>query len=125
MNIIVDAGGLIAAERNNPHVTEFRRQVLTVKWIVPTCVVAQVWRDGRRQAQLARFLKTCDIVGLPRDAGKRLGKLLGASDTCDVVDATVVDLARERNARIIVTSDPDDMTKLVRAAKLSVELLTV
>jgi hypothetical protein len=124
VKVVVDAGGLIAAERDNPHLTEFRRQYLAVTWIVPTCVVAQVWRDGR-QAQLARFLKTCDIVGVRHDAGKRLGRLLGTSDTYDVVDATVVDLAREREAGIIVTSDPGDMTKLLKAAKLSVELLAV
>ncbi|MDQ3037482.1 MAG: hypothetical protein M3Y87_34125 [Myxococcota bacterium] len=54
----LDAGALIAFERGD------RRMVLIVArarerkalLVVPSGVVGQVWRDGRRQAVLARLL---------------------------------------------------------------------
>jgi hypothetical protein len=125
MKVIVDAGGLIAAERGDRNLAAVTPMDEDTDLIVPTLVLAQVWRGGRRQARLAHYLNGCEIVGVPADAGKRLGTLFGASDTCDVVDATVVDVARSHRASGIITSDPNDLRKLVRAAKLSVELLTV
>jgi hypothetical protein len=88
--------------------------------LVPTTVVAQVSRSPR-QAQLRRFLKGCELVSLTEDGAHRAGALLAASATSDVVDASVVALAVARDAEI-VTTDPDDIKKLVGATEHDVTI---
>jgi hypothetical protein len=78
-------------------------------------VVAQVWRDRQgRQANLARLLSAVDVRGISHDDGRQAGVLLGLTGTADPVDATVVLLAKPGDR--ILTSDPDDMTRLALAA---------
>ena len=48
-------------------------------------MVAQVRRNGVRQAQLARFLETVTLH--PLDDGKEVGQLIARTGTSDVVDA--------------------------------------
>src|SRR5262250_3390242 len=73
---------------------------------VPSGVVGQAWRDGRVQVTLARFLRgeEVEIVPLDEQLARSCGELCVASDTSDVIDASVVILARERRDAI-VTSD--------------------
>jgi len=53
-------------------------------------VVAEVWRDAaRRQANLARLLKSVDVHAVDRQLGKEAGVILGRSGVNDAVDATV------------------------------------
>jgi len=78
-------------------------------------VVAQVWRDRQgRQASLARLLRAVDVRAISHEDGRQAGVLLGQADTTDPVDATVVLLARPGDR--ILTSDPDDLTRLASAA---------
>ncbi|MBL9017928.1 MAG: hypothetical protein JNL83_27325 [Myxococcales bacterium] len=88
---------------------------------VPAGVIAQVWRDGRRQARLARLLALDDVevVALDGLAARAAGQLCGVTGTTDVVDASVVLCARARAHRI-ATSDPDDLARLDPAAELIV-----
>ena len=72
-------------------------------------VLAQVWRNPPRQANLARALHFFDIH--PLDESVAVGRRLASSGTSDVVDAHLAVVA-ERLGTFIVTSDPDDMTKL-------------
>jgi hypothetical protein len=86
-------------------------------------VVAQVWRDGRgRQAALARLLRAVDVRTIDQATGRAAGSLLARSGTADPVDATVVLLAEPGDR--IVTSDPDDLLRLVRAAGNSAAVIT-
>lgn len=115
VGVTLDAGALIAFERS-----ERRAVVLVARarergepMSVPVGVVGQVWRDGSRQARLARLLGSRDveIVGLDDFGARAAGQLCGANGTADVIDATVVLCARMRGRRI-ATSDPDDMRRL-------------
>ncbi|CAN5160418.1 hypothetical protein BH23ACT9_BH23ACT9_28060 [soil metagenome] len=72
-------------------------------------VVAQVWRDGSRQARLAPVLKGVEIH--PLDDGRAVGSLLALSGGSDVTDAHVVLLAVSLTQRIL-TGDPDDLRAL-------------
>ena len=79
-------------------------------------VVAQVWRDRQgRQANLARLLQAVKVQPVHDEDGREAGVLLGRAGTADPIDATVVLLASPGDR--IFTSDPDDLTKLVEAAK--------
>ena len=75
-------------------------------------VVAQVWRD--RQVSLARLLRAVDVRVISHENGRQAGVLLGLTGTNDPIDATVVLLAKPGDR--ILTSDPDDLTRLALAA---------
>jgi hypothetical protein len=81
-------------------------------------VIAQVWRDrqghGARQANLARLLQAVKVQPIGDQEGREAGALLGQAGTADPIDATVVLLANPGDR--ILTSDPDDLTKLAEAA---------
>ena len=74
----MDAGALVAVDRRNRMIGA-RLRVLQQQGTpirVSSAVVGQVWRDGRRQATLARVLAGTRIEGLGPDEGKRIGELL-------------------------------------------------
>ena len=75
-------------------------------------VVAQVWRDGARQARLARFLQAVVVVSF--DDGPEVGNLLAHSGTSDVVDAHLVVVAARRGEPIL-TGDVHDLELLAAA----------
>ena len=113
--ITLDAGGLIAVDRDDRRVVvllaraaETRRRVT-----VPASALAQAVRRPERQARLARLVRqpTTDVVPLDRVDATNVGRLLAASGTADVVDAHVVVCARRARQRV-VTSDPDDLRRL-------------
>ena len=63
----LDSGALIAFERGDRSVLALivvARQE-HAKLVVPAGVVAQVWRDGRKQARLARLLASDTIEVVP------------------------------------------------------------
>lgn len=85
--------------------------------------MAQVWRSGRTQANLARALKGIEVVAPDDDAGHRCGELLAKTSTSDVVDGFLVVLARTGD--LILTSDVSDIVALTTAAKVSVTVARV
>lgn len=121
--LTLDAGALIALERNDRRVVALLRRALQngQAIAVPAGVVGQVWRDGRRQARLARLLasKEVEVESLDDRRAREAGQLCGARGTADVIDASVVLGARARGHRI-ATSDPDDLRRLDPRAELIV-----
>ena len=87
-------------------------------------VIGQVWRSGTgRQAQLARALQAIEVASLDLELGRRAGNLLARAGASDVIDAGVVVLAA--NGDLILTSDPDDLSRLVAAAGVLADVVTV
>lgn len=86
-------------------------------------IVGQVWRNGTRQARLAKLLSSVRVAALDEALGRRAGVLLAAAGTSDVVDAALVLLARGGDQ--IVTSDPHDLVRLASAARMDLEILVV
>ena len=86
---------------------------------MPAGVVGQAWRDGRVQATLARFLRSeeVEIVPLDEQLARSCGELCAAANSQDVIDASVVIVARERRDTI-VTTDPNDLRRLDPAAQI-------
>lgn len=114
--LTMDAGGLIAVERGDRRVRVLLDEAELAGWTiaVPVGVVAQVWRDGARQAVLARFLNAAGRVAVVEwdvPAAKAVGVLCGRTGGSDVVDGSVVLCARERG-HLVVTSDPGDIAAL-------------
>jgi predicted nucleic acid-binding protein len=118
--IVLDAGSLISAKSRSRIVwTVYEESMKTgQELVVTTPVLAQVWRDGRRQAVISRFLRRCVIDAPSESAAKRAGELLGRTGTSDAVDAIVVATAVERGATTILTTEPNDLKALVEATGL-------
>lgn len=117
----MDAGALIALDRGDKRMIALLQRALTQGRVfrVPAGVVGQVWRDGRVQVTLSRFLRSADVEVIPLDEqlARSCGELCGATNSRDIVDASVVILARER-LDPIVTSDPDDLRRLDPGAQI-------
>ena len=113
--ITLDAGALIALDRGDKRLIALLHRALAqhLKFRVPSGVVGQVWRDGRVQVTLARFLRIheVEIIPLAEQLARACGELCGATNTRDIIDASVVILARERGDHV-VTSDPHDLRRL-------------
>jgi len=113
--ITLDAGALIALDRGDRRMIALLGEALVQhrSLRIPSGVVGQAWRDGRTQVALARFLRAdeVEIVPLDEHMSRSCGELCGASGTADVIDASVVLLARERRD-VVVTGDPGDLARL-------------
>lgn len=82
-------------------------------------VITQVWRDpAGRQANLARLLKSVDVIAVDERLGKQAGVLLGRTGSNDAVDAGVVAVAQTGDR--IITSDAGDIGPLVTASGRSI-----
>ena len=113
--VTLDAGALIALDRGDRRMIALLREATKggVSFQVPAGVVGQAWRDGRRQALLARFLASDEVrvVALDHPLARAAGELCDHCGTRDVIDASVVLVARSRG-ETIVTADGDDLRKL-------------
>lgn len=109
--VILDAGGLIAFERLDRRVV--RLLELADEVAVPAGVVGQVWRNPARQVGLVRLLAADGVTirALDAETAKAAGHLCGATDTADVIDASVILLARERQG-VVLTSDAADLRRI-------------
>ncbi|MBA3605948.1 MAG: PIN domain-containing protein [Acidimicrobiia bacterium] len=112
---VLDTGALVAFERNDRRVIAIIARAFEHRdpLVVPAGVVAQAWRNGQRQARLARLLGSpvVEVVPLDDRTARSVGQLCGVSGSADIVDASVV-LAARRRAFRIVTSDVDDIRRL-------------
>jgi len=119
--LTLDTGALIAFERNDRRLVALIARTIANghTMAVPAGVVGQVWRNGRRQARLARLLGAEEVEVEPLDdhRARAAGQLCGITGTSDVIDASVVLCARARGHQI-VTSDPDDLQRLDPVAPL-------
>lgn len=115
---VYDAGVLVAIDNNDRRMWVIHHLAVEEgrRLLVPAVVVAQAWRDARRQVQLGRFLHTCEVVPVGLEVAKAAGVLCGKARTRDVVDATVATVALTYGA-IVFTSDPDDLAELGAATE--------
>jgi hypothetical protein len=116
---VLDAGALVAIDRRDrmigAQLRVFQQHGTPVR--VSSAVVGQVWRDGRRQANLSRVLAGVGVEALAERDGKRIGELLALAGSADVVDAHVALMAD--HADLVLTSEPKDIRKLLQARGVS------
>ncbi|MBA3391007.1 MAG: hypothetical protein H0T89_00095 [Deltaproteobacteria bacterium] len=112
MSLVLDAGAFIAYERGDRTVHAFLLKAAEAEDSVKTStgVVSQVWRDGARQVALAQLLRGVEEIALTPQRARAIGELLRLARSTDVVDASLVELARDGDE--ILTGDPDDLLQL-------------
>lgn len=124
MRAVLDAGAFVAIEKRDRHVGAMLRvlQQRRVPLATSSAVVAQVWRDGRKQALLARLLSGIDARALAPGDDRRTGELLALTKSDDVIDAHLV-LGVEDGDRVF-TSDPNDIDRLLEARGVDATIVT-
>ena len=123
MRAVLDAGAFVAIEKRARSFGAMLRvlQQRRVPLGTSSAVVAQVWRDGRKQALLARVLSGVDVRALAPGDDRRTGELLARAKTDDVIDAHLV-LGVEDGDRVF-TSDPDDIKRLLEARSVEATVI--
>src|ERR1700690_3884010 len=108
--VVLDTGALIAIERGDRRMIRLRELAGEVH--VPAGALAQAWRNPARQVRLVRVASTEDVVihSLDDLSARACGQLCAATATSDVVDASVVLVARQVHG-VTLTSDLDDLRR--------------
>ena len=113
--ITLDAGGLIALDRNDRRVIALIARAMErgLRVTIPATALAQAIRNPARQARLSRLIRqvSTDLIPLNGPDATAVGLLLARTATSDVVDAHVAVCAR-RAGQAVVTSDPADLRKI-------------
>src|ERR1700760_4278637 len=113
--VTLDAGALIALDRGDKRMIALLDRALAQRrgFRVPAGVVGQAWRNGKVQISLAMFLRSheVEVVALDHHLPRSCGELCAATGTSDIIDASVVIVARKRRDPI-VTSNPNDLRRL-------------
>jgi hypothetical protein len=124
VGIVLDTGALIAFERGDRRVAALVEATRRRKdrLVTSSGCVAQAWRGGTRQALLARLLVGLSEQPLDPRQSRQVGVLCAAAATNDVVDAHVVLLAHDRDG--VLTSDADDLDRLIRAAGSAARIIS-
>jgi hypothetical protein len=125
MALVLDAEGLIAVDRLDRKVGAILRvaQQGNIPVRTSATAVAQVWRSGSRQANLARVLTGIDVAALDLQTGRSVGEVLALSRTADVVDGHIGFIVR--SADTVLTSDTNDIKKVLSARGVSATLRRV
>lgn len=126
MSIILDAGALVALERDDRAMWR-RLKAALLSGSPPMThggVIAQVWRGGAgRQTRLARALQAVETVPLDEELGRRAGVLLARSGLIDAIDAALAAMAAHGDQ--LITSDPHDLAALVAVTSRRIDVVPV
>ena len=119
--LTLDTGALIAFDRGDRRMRALLEDLRSQggRVVVPTCALAEVWRDGASQAELAKLVNSdfAIIEDLDGPRAKAVGELCGLRDSSDIVDAFVV-LTAMRYGRMVVTGDADDLSHIDRGLEI-------
>ncbi|MGH3822004.1 MAG: hypothetical protein ACRDRA_04080 [Pseudonocardiaceae bacterium] len=121
--VTYDTGALIAAERNDRRMWALHAGLLAeeVSPIVPAPVLAEAWRGGPRQANIARLLVMCEVEWMTEDQARQVGSLVGRSGHDDIVDVTVAEGAIRRGDAV-VTSNRKHIEQVAQAANAALRI---
>jgi predicted nucleic acid-binding protein len=119
--ITLDAGGLIALDRNDRRVLALLARATESgnRITIPATALAQAMRNPARQSRLSRLIRQpgTDLVALDGRDATAVGLLLARTATADIVDAHVV-ICAQRAGQAVVTSDANDLKRIAPGLQL-------
>jgi hypothetical protein len=123
--VVFDAGALIALDRGDRTVIALLAVAAQQghEAITSSACVAQVWRDPARQAKLTRALGGFLERPLDTLSARSCGLLLARTGASDIADAAIALLAHDGDT--VLTSDPDDLKRLLDATDTDARIRTV
>ena len=115
--LVLDAGVLIAHERGDRSPAAWldraAREGVDIAVVAPT--IAEVWRDGSRQARVTRLLNACRIIDCDRQLARTAGEIMARANSRETLDAIIV-AAAATIAGVVLTDDLSDLRPLGAAA---------
>jgi hypothetical protein len=94
--------------------------------VIPTPVLAQVHRGGRDRAHVDRVVKAVGALLPTSEAvARRAGELQARAGTSDAIDAIVAAEALMSAPALILTSDADDLGRLVEGEPEASRVLVI
>lgn len=115
--LVLDSGAFIASEKNRRLVATLvdlaaRRGNVVV---APASVIAETWREPTSYALTFTLglLDEVEPLDLPR--AKAVGRLLGYTNTRQIVDASVAEAASRHRPSVVLTSDANHIMPLLQA----------
>ena len=116
--LILDSGAVVALARRDPTARAYLERELSQSDLVvlPAVVIAATTRGGGEDAPVDQIIKAVTEVtpvteGIARQAGRLLGKSTRRGVT---LDALIAAEAIARGPAVVLTSDPKDMSELLR-----------
>jgi hypothetical protein len=106
---------LIAFERRDRRMAAIVQRAIEREalLVVPVGALAQAWRGGSRELRALLDSRNVHVEEMTRALAMAAGELCAAAGTNDVVDASVVLVARRYGGRV-ATGDADDLRRLDR-----------
>jgi predicted nucleic acid-binding protein len=111
--ITLHTGALIGFERAGRRTMAHLKlaEQLGYELTVPTPVIVEAWRGGKRSARVAALLEACVIEPVDADLARVAGEAIAAVKSATVVDAVVMASAARRGDRVL-TADFADLERL-------------
>jgi hypothetical protein len=120
--LVLDAGGVSAIADGDGLARATLDRVRREGWLVviPAPVLAEVHTGRRDHARVDRVVNAVDmLIATTPERARQAGELRSRSGVLDVVDAIVVAEAVAFPPALVMTSDPDDIRRLIEAAGAS------
>lgn len=114
--LILDAGGILALARGGGDARAILERATREGYVVviPTPILAQVHRGGRDRARIDLVVNRVDaLMPTSARAARLAGEMLAKAGTADAVDAIVVAEALLSAPALIMTSDREDLERLL------------
>jgi predicted nucleic acid-binding protein len=114
MGLTFDTGALIGLERARHAMRKVYDAAVSndVRITVPSVVVAEWWRLGRREQERARILRSVVVEPITDHVARLAGVALTLVPSAQTIDAIVMASASQRGDEIVYTSDLDDLNAL-------------
>lgn len=120
--LVLDSEALSQLVNNGPSERRVRAALQSahrngVMVAVPAAVLAELYRGGRRDQALDAFLSRQPGIGITdtdRALARRVGNTLALAGlgSAHHVDAAVIATVLTHGGGVVITADPDDLTKL-------------
>ncbi len=128
MNLVLDSGGVSALAGQRARLAELRRRGAWPPQ-VPTAVLVEVLTgDHRRDFHENHLLRMCQIRPIDEQIAREAARMrtaTGRAGEISATDAIVAAFASSLRDAVVLTSDPADLTDLVRTETMSVTISAV
>lgn len=114
MGLTFDTGALIGLERVRHSMRKVYDTAVTngVPITVSAAVVAEWWREGQREKERARILRSLVVEPVSALIARLAGVALTQVPSAQTIDAIVMASASQRMNEIVYTSDTNDLELL-------------
>jgi predicted nucleic acid-binding protein len=114
VGLTFDTGALIGLERSRHQMRKVFDVAVThdVRITVPAVVVAEWWRQGRKEKERAQLLRALVVEAITDHTARIAGAALTLVPNAQTIDALVMASACQRPHEIVYTSDVSDLELL-------------